>query len=158
MKKQIKTFITVMLLIVFGFTTVYAAKTWKSMNLEDCAVVGNLSTENGTVLTSDVTVKTADYSLLATDKGKVFDNYGATGNIKYTLPTWALGLFYTFTVTTAQSVYIDAPVGSMILRLTDTEADSIYSATPGDSITLIASGVSTWTPREIGTWTDGNTD
>ena len=119
---------------------------------------GRIDTPNGTMLTSDVTVKTGSYSVQTTDKGKVFDNYGATGDIKYTLPTWALGLFYTFTLTTAQSVYIDVPAGAMILRVTNADADSVYSVTAGDSMTLVASGVSTWTPREIGTWTDGDTD
>jgi len=158
LNSSFRVFLACVLLIFFVSGSVYAAKTWKGMNLEDCTVVGNMLTENGTVMTSDVNVKTADYSLLATDKGKVFDNYGATGDIKYTLPTWALGLFYTFTLTTAQSVYIDAPVGAMILRVTDADSHSVYSVTAGSSMTLVASGVSTWTPRELGTWVDGNTD
>ena len=146
----------VVLLVCFVASAGYAVKSWKSMYIEDCTIIGTLSTPNGVAITSDVNTKTAAYSVAATDKGKVFDNYGATGSITYTLPAWALGLQYTFTVSTAQSVVINPPDTSIILRLTDAVGDSIWADAAGESVTLVATGISTWVPRELGTWTDAN--
>jgi len=154
--KKLFSVLLVILLIPFLFGIAGAAKTWKGMNLEDCVIVGGLTTENGTVVTSDVNTKTASYSLTASDTGKGFDNYGATGAITYTLPAWALGLQYTFTLSDSYSVIIDAPTGARILRLTNADADSIAADLAGESVTLTATGISTWVPREIGTWVDYN--
>lgn len=152
--KKLLSILIVLFLIPFLCGSAGAAKTWKGMNLEDCTVVGTLSTENGAVVTSDVNIKTASYSVLSSDTGKVFDNYGA-GTITYTLPAWAKGLQYTFTVSTAADIIVEPNTADTIVRITDTAGDSAQSVVLGSSMTIIGTGIDIWMPRELGTWIDG---
>lgn len=53
--------------------------------------------------------KTANYTVLASDRGTLFTNTGASGAVTFTLPAVAPGLVYEFLVTADQNVLITAP-------------------------------------------------
>jgi hypothetical protein len=59
----------------------------------------------------EVVSKTANYSLLASDSYKEFDNNGAPGSVTFLLPDAAIGLAHSFCKVTDQPVVIDAPAG-----------------------------------------------
>ena len=56
-----------------------------------------------------VVSKTANYSLLASDSGGVFDNTGDAGELIFTLPAGLPGMEYTVLVEAAYNVKIDTP-------------------------------------------------
>lgn len=68
---------------------------------------GVLSWGSAGLSTSD---KTANYTVLTSDSGKVFTNNGATGFVTFTLPAAAAGYEYTFIVADAYGVIV-APAG-----------------------------------------------
>lgn len=152
--KKLKICLVSILLICFVVSVAWAGKTWKEMNLQDCTIVGVLNTANGAVFTSDIVSTTSTVTLRTNQTGKIFDNYGSTYPFRITLPAWALGLIYTVTISTSESTYIVPGSTARILRLTNTTGDSIASTTVGSSIVLVATGVSTWVPRELGSWSD----
>lgn len=82
-----------------------------------------------------VEAKTADYTVLATDVGKLFTNEGAAGAVIFTLPTIAPNLIFGFYVMADQDVTI-ASAGSNdnIVAFNDASADSIAFSTSGEKI------------------------
>src|SRR5205823_1441255 len=65
---------------------------------------------SGAILASVRTAsKTANYTIVAGDSGSYFDNSGSTGEVDFTLPAYAAGLQYCFTVTAAQILKVIAP-------------------------------------------------
>ena len=70
---------------------------------------GVLSAIGGGTSTYTIVSKTGNYPLLVADSGTWFDNNGAPGEVDFTLPTWAAGLHYCFTVVTGQIVKVIAP-------------------------------------------------
>lgn len=62
--------------------------------------------------------KTANYTVLAEDNGKVFTNDGAAGTIVFALPAGEEGMRFTFVVCAAQALRID-PNGSETISGTD---------------------------------------
>lgn len=80
--------------------------------------------------------KTADYTVVAADAGKLFTTTGAAGTVIFTLPTIAAGLGpFHFHNTVDQTMTI-ASAGSLdnILTFNDLAADSISFATAGNKI------------------------
>jgi hypothetical protein len=158
--KKYKILLVSVIMVLFMITAAYATKSWKNINIEDCAISG------GTIVnvaeTKAIKSKTSDYTITAAETGSVFDNYGATAtSVVLKLPEWAAGLTYTAIVTTTQSsplygITIEPTDTAHIIRLTDKAGDKIWADLAGESITLVATGVSTWTPREFGTWTDAD--
>lgn len=92
--------------------------------------------------------KTANYTLLASDHGKMFTNEGAGGLVRFTLPTWADGLIYKFTVYEPAAVRIFDATGSNIFK-GSVSADRWESSTPGVSITVEATASPIWTVTAV---------
>jgi hypothetical protein len=53
--------------------------------------------------------KTSNYTIQASDSNTFFDNFGAGGEVDFTLPAYAAGLRYCFGVIAAQTVKVIAP-------------------------------------------------
>ena len=101
--------------------------------------------------------KTGNYTVLNSDSGQHFDNTGAGGEVDFTLPTYAAGLQYCFTVTAAQILKVIAPASNKIAVGTtnsatagNVTANAVYS-----TICLYATTVSNqWAAKSAtGTWT-----
>lgn len=138
---------------VEGAVTLQSTLAVTSATLTDATLIDPVIT--GAKITPSVTATVISTNIDASQTGQIIDNYGAATIVSFNLPAWALGLHYTFTVSTAESLAIVPQSTSRILRLTNATGCSISSVTVGDSVVLIATGVSTWVPREIGTWVDG---
>lgn len=78
--------------------------------------------------------KTANYTVLATENGALYDNAGATGAVVFTLPTIANGLVYGFSVQADQSVTVNSAAGDDIIVPNDASADSVAASTVGDKV------------------------
>lgn len=104
-----------------------------------------------------VTAKTSNYPLVAlTDCGMDFTNDGASGEVDFTLPTWASGLCFRFYVTTAQILKIIAPASNTIriAASVSSAAGNINSNTVGNVVELVAVKSNVWLAiSSLGTWT-----
>ncbi len=83
------------------------------------------------------TSKTADYTLVAADSGKRFDNTGAMGAVIFTLPAITTGLLFEFMVLADQNVTIlSAEAGSSpnIVAPNTLVAKSVGFVTAGDRV------------------------
>jgi hypothetical protein len=119
-----------------------------------------------------IEVATTSDTVTAAESGKIFLSNISTGTLKYTLPTAASGLTYTFTsingnATSGQGViYIDPSsadtlVGCVSSTITTTFAagDSLYSpGATGDTVTIVGASTKWYCINRIGTWVDGNTN
>src|SRR6202011_4624362 len=63
-----------------------------------------------------VVSKTADYTVLAADSGKMFDNTGAAGSVNFTLPAVAASKGFTITIfgVVDQPIVVTAPAGTLV--------------------------------------------
>lgn len=109
-----------------------------------------------------IVIKTADYSVLASDSGTFFTNTGATTGITFVLPLGTLGLKYTYYIDNVQSVSVSATGGAKIRYLSTLSSanGTISAATQGNKVSLVCIGVSgpdavvEWVVDTIfGTWT-----
>ena len=67
------------------------------------------------------------------------------------------GLTECFYVVAAQTFYVDPASGDQIHVLTNATGDRVSSATPGDSICLVAIDYTNWAAySKSGTWADAN--
>ncbi len=103
-----------------------------------------------------VNAKTGNYSVTNPDSGKLFTNAGASGEVDFTLPTWASGLFYIFDVEAAQTLKVIA-AGTDTIRIAGSVSvggGNITNATIGGMVTIAATASGKWvaTSHE-GTWT-----
>jgi hypothetical protein len=104
-----------------------------------------------------VTAKTANYTVLTSDRATVFTNLGASGEIDFTLPAAAAGLTYTFVVEAAQTLKVIAPASTTI-QIADSvtsAAGSISSSIIGTAVTLVCTNTTnkTWVATAWdGTW------
>ena len=90
--------------------------------------------------------------------GGVYTNQGASWlPSRVSLPGATPGLTECFYVVAAQTFYVDPASGDQIHVLTNATGDRISSATPGDSICLVAIDYTNWAAySKSGTWADAN--
>jgi len=84
--------------------------TWKGI-ISETGGLGNMQ-----VPSSQIVSKTADYTVLVTDSGTMFDNTGAAGSVNFTLPAVAnaKGFYaYIFGVVD-QQIVVTAPAGTLV--------------------------------------------
>jgi len=74
-----------------------------------------MSTLNGRA-TRSVSVKTAGYTVLASDVGTTFTNEGAGAAVTFALPPATVGLWYRFVAKAAQEIRLD-PNGTETIAL-----------------------------------------
>jgi predicted RecA/RadA family phage recombinase len=95
-----------------------------------------------------VEAKTADYTVTAADRGKVFTNEGAAGAVVFSLPPATAGLGpYTFVVETAQALRIDPNGNETIGVETGVQGGAgkyVGSAIAGESLTIGCSDAGEW--------------
>lgn len=82
---------------------------------------------DGKAGTSNVSTKTADYTVLASDSGKTFSTAGASGTVVFSMPAAVPGLKYRFYVGAAQELRID-PNGTETISLPSTGVASAAGA------------------------------
>ena len=105
-----------------------------------------------------VDVKTADYTISASDSGKTFDSTGAAGTIVGSLPAATPGLHFYFRVGAAQEHRLD-PNGTETISLPSTgvagAAGKYLSAdAAGETVHLRCVKAGTWSVfGYTGTWT-----
>jgi hypothetical protein len=122
-------------------------------------VTGTLAIGNGgTGVTGfgAVTSKAADYTLLAADSYKDFDNNGAAGQVTFSLPAASVGLAYGFGVMEAQNLVIDAPGGVTIYlgELASSAGGTLTSSTVGSYVALKCRSSTEWIAQSsMGSWT-----
>ena len=101
--------------------------------------------------------KTINYNVLVGDNGTYFDNTGAIAEVDFTLPTYAAGLHYCFTVTAAQTVKVIAPASNSIAVGTTNSAaaGNITASTVYSTACIFATKVSNqWASTSaVGNWT-----
>ena len=89
--------------------------------------------------------------------GGVYTNQGASAAVTRVLPSATPGLTECFYVVAAQTFYVDPASGDQVHVLTNAAGDRISSATPGDSICLVAFDHTNWAAlSKVGTWADAN--
>lgn len=82
----------------------------------------------------DEVAKTADYTVLATDVGKLFTTTGAGGAVNFTLPALAAGLGpFEFLNTVNQNMTVTAPAGKLV-TFNNAAATSVAFSTAGNKI------------------------
>lgn len=88
--------------------------------------------------------KTSNYSVQAADSNTSFDNTGATGTVVFTLPSYAAGLRYCFTVTAAQTLEVLAPASNHIAIGTanSASAGNIQAGAVYSTACIVATSVS----------------
>lgn len=92
--------------------------------------------------------KTADYTVLESDCGKLFTNAGASGAVNFTLPTTAKqGLYYDFHAVANQNLVVTAGTADTMVAYNDAAVDSVALQTAneiiGGSFRVIGTG-SVW--------------
>jgi hypothetical protein len=108
---------------------------------EDRASIGNLFAGTG------ANAKTAAYTLLLSDRGKLFTNKGASGSVTFTLPTDAttpIGWWTMFRVEAAQNLVIGATSVNTAATLTN--------GTAGGAALVFMGGDGKYSAFLIGTW------
>ncbi len=105
-----------------------------------------------------VEAKTADYTVLVGDSGKVFTTVGAAGIVIFALPAAVVGLEYFFRVGAALALKID-PNGSETCALPSTGVQGaagkqLIADADGESVHLVCDKAGQWTCYGFtGTWT-----
>lgn len=97
--------------------------------------------------------KTADYTVIPDDVGKIFTNAGAAGAVIFTLPTPKPGMWFTFIkAVVGQNLVIQAPASVTINNGT---AAQVYKNTTSEMGTATLVGISATqyaVQAEKGTW------
>jgi len=125
------------------------------MDTYGVAVVGSVDVTGP--LTGEKYVYAVDAGGAAHMGGGVYTNQGATGSVTRSLPGATPGLTECFYVVAAQTFYVDPASGDQIHVLTNATGDRVSSATPGDSICLVAIDYTNWAAySRSGTWADAN--
>jgi hypothetical protein len=110
----------------------------------------------GTMAALSVNNKTAGYTVLNTEPGRVFTNAGAGAGVTFTLPTPAAGLTYTFIVMAAFNLVVDAAAGHTIRVAggVSSSGGTATNATVGSVITIVGVNTTQWIAvYTLGTWT-----
>lgn len=92
----------------------------------------------------NIIAKTANYVVLSGDVGTFFTNTGAIGEVDFTLPAWAQGLWFEFMVTAAQILKIILPAASTLYLGTNvtSAAGNISDNQVGSTVQVVATDVS----------------
>lgn len=130
------------------------------LNIGDI-IVGNTSTKqiHGFARTYEAYV--SGWTLTADESGDVHSNVNAGAEDWYLPEASNEGIYYTFIVDAAGNMDIHPDGTDQIMGLTNGAGDRIRSSTPGDTVTLIASGTDKWFVSSIyetvgGGWADIN--
>lgn len=105
-----------------------------------------------------VAVKTADYTVLASESGKVFSTVGASGAVTFGMPAATVGLKYRFHVGAAQELRVD-PNGTETVSLPSTGVAGaagkyLTANAAGETVDLECVSAGTWACFGFtGTWT-----
>lgn len=117
---------------------------------------GKLTQKAGGGVISAVAVKTASYTVLATESGSIFIANAA--DLVFTLPATQAGLVYTFVcaaLSTGTGLSVSPAAADNINEGTD-DKDLINSGATdvlGDAVTVVGDGDTGWfTTAKIGTW------
>ena len=79
--------------------------------------------------------KTADYTVLSSDNGTIFDNAGAAGTVIFTLPATATaGLVYEFHCVADQTITVTAGTADTMIAYNDIAADSVSLGTSSEKV------------------------
>ncbi len=104
-----------------------------------------------------IRAKTSDYTVLASESGSIFTNYGATAAVNFTLPTKADGLVYEFYAAADVGLTVTSDAVDTMVALNDAAADSVAFSTTslilGGSFRLFTDGT-LWYMQGL---SDGNT-
>jgi hypothetical protein len=121
----------------------------------DVAVTGSLSVDGTPYIGKGSLV--SQQNAFANLDGLVYTNELATSAITFTLAGAAPNRSVCFYVFAAQTLYVDPASGDQIHVLTNATGDRISSATPGDSICLVATDYTNWAAyAKSGAWADAN--
>ena len=82
---------------------------------------------------ANVLTKTADYTVLASESGSIFTNYGTTGTIDFTLPAPAAGLNYWFYSADGGTMLVVGAT-NLSVAFNDVTATSVQLATENEII------------------------
>lgn len=113
---------------------------------------------NGSLLIQDFRAsKTANYTVVAGDTNKQFDNTAASGSVTFTLPTPASGLRYGYCVEAAQTLEVlvaNTSTQSIYIGSSQTTSNgNITSSTVSSCIELEAVSTTVWTALySTGSW------
>jgi hypothetical protein len=107
---------------------------------------------------SEIQVKTADYTVLENETGDVFDTTGAAATVTFTMPAAVAGMKYRFRVGAAQELRID-PDGTETISLPSSGVAGaagkyLTANAAGESVSIECVTGGTWTVfGYTGTWT-----
>lgn len=136
----------------------YQPKVYRKQGGDELVVAsgGTITLEAGSKITSVVAVKTASYTVKASESGTVF--VADAADLVFTLPATAAGLVYTFVnaaVSAGTGLSISPAAADNINEGTDNK-DLINSGATdvlGDAVTVVGDGGTGWfTISKIGTW------
>jgi hypothetical protein len=99
--------------------------------------------------------KTANYTITSADSATHFNNIGASGDIVFSLPAAATGLYYAFVVYASHYIRFNANGSDIIALGTDTSSAGGYvrSNAPYSFLQIEAHGTGIWVASAIaGTW------
>lgn len=107
---------------------------------------------------SDVSAKTADYTVTKGDSGKTFTTVGASGTVVFALPAALVGMKYRFRVGAAQELRID-PNGTELMALPSTGVPGaagkyLTANADGETVEIECTKAGQWSVfGYTGTWT-----
>lgn len=92
----------------------------------------------------NVVAKTAAYTVLASQSGTLFTNYGATASVTFTLPAMADGLEFWFFAAADVALVVASGTADKIVTSNDAAADSVAFQTSseilGNAMVFISDG------------------
>jgi len=110
----------------------------------------------GVVGFGEVVSKTADYSVVAADSYREFDNNGAAGAVVFSLPASVVGLANGYAVMEAQDLTVDPPTGVTIYYgegLSTLPGQALMANTVGSYIKIRCRTATEWLAESvIGGW------
>ena len=127
-------------------------------NSADAPITASTGTFSGALTGYEATTtKTSNYNVAVADVAQHFDNTGASGEVDFTLPAYAAGLRYCFTVTAAQTLKVIAPASNKIAIGTTNSAaaGNITASATYSTACIYATAVSNqWVAESTtGSWT-----
>lgn len=118
------------------------------------SVIGNITATGYVSAVTNVSARTADFTISTFPVGTLFTNFGAAGVITGTLPAaTASGKSYTFAVRAVQFLQIQAGAGDAINLGGVSSSNQFRANTAGSSVTIVDIKANLWQATAIaGTW------